>query len=42
MKTIKYLMMAVVALVTAMSFTACSNDDDDKSSNYQKYQEEVN
>ncbi len=35
-------MMAVVALVTAMSFTACSNDDDDKSSNYQKYQEEVN
>lgn len=42
MKTIKYLMMAAVALVTAMSFTACSNDDDDKSSNYQKYQEEVN
>ena len=34
-------MMAVVALVTAMSFNACSNDDDN-SSNYQKYQEEVN
>jgi sirohydrochlorin cobaltochelatase len=41
MKTIKYLMMAAVALVTAMSFNACSNDDDN-SSNYQKYQEEVN
>ena len=41
MKTIKYFMMAAVALMTAMSFTACSNDDDDNSSNYQKYQEEV-
>ncbi len=41
MKTIKYLMMAAVALVTAMSFNACSNDDDN-SSNYQKYQDEVN
>lgn len=40
MKTIKFLMMAAVALVTAMSFTACS-DDDDNSSNYQKYQQEV-
>ena len=40
MKTIKFLMAAAVALVTAMSFTACS-DDDDNSSNYQKYQQEV-
>jgi sirohydrochlorin cobaltochelatase len=40
MKKIKFLMMAAVALVTAMSFTACS-DDDDNSSNYQKYQQEV-
>lgn len=35
-------MMAAVALMTAVSFSACSNDDDDNSSNYQKYQEEVN
>ena len=41
MKTIKYLMMAAVALMTAMSFTACSDDDNDNSSNYQKYQQEV-
>ncbi len=41
MKTIKFFMMAAVALMTAMSFTACSNDDDNNSSNYQKYQEEV-
>ena len=40
MKTIKFLMMAAVALMTAMSFSACS-DDDDNSSNYQKYQQEV-
>ena len=40
MKTIKFLMAAAVALMTAMSFTACS-DDDDNSSNYQKYQQEV-
>ena len=39
MKTIKYFMMAAVALMTAMSFSACS--DDDNSSNYQKYQQEV-
>ena len=41
MNTIKFLMAAAVALMTAMSFTACSNDDDDNSSNYQKYQQEV-
>ena len=34
-------MMAAVALMTAMSFTACSDDDNDNSSNYQKYQQEV-
>lgn len=39
MKTIKFLMMAAVALMTAMSFSACS--DDDNSSNYQRYQQEV-
>ena len=33
-------MMAAVALMTAISFSACSDDDDNKS-NYQKYQEEV-
>ena len=41
MKTIKYFMMAVAALMTAMSFTACS-DDDDNPSNYERYQQEVN
>lgn len=41
MKKIKYLMMAAVALMTAVSFTACSNDDNN-SSNYEKYQQEVN
>ena len=34
-------MMATVALMTAVSFTACS-DDDNNSSNYEKYQQEVN
>lgn len=41
MKTIKFLMAAAVALMTAMSFSACSDDDEDNSSNYQKYQQEV-
>ncbi|MBR6201758.1 MAG: sirohydrochlorin cobaltochelatase, partial [Bacteroidaceae bacterium] len=41
MKTIKFLMAAAVALMTAVSFTACSSDDDNPS-NYQRYQEEVN
>ena len=41
MKTIKYFMMAAVALMTAMSFSACSDDDDNTSSNYEKYQQEV-
>ena len=41
MKTIKFLMTAAVALMTAMSFTACS-DDDNNPSNYERYQQEVN
>jgi sirohydrochlorin cobaltochelatase len=34
-------MAAAVALMVAMSFTACSNDDNN-SSNYERYQQEVN
>ena len=41
MKTIKHFMMAAAALMVAMSFTACS-DDNDTPSNYQRYQQEVN
>lgn len=41
MNKIKYMMMAVVAIVMSMSFSSCS-DDDDNSSNYEKYQQEVN
>ncbi len=42
MKTIKFLMMAVTALMMSVSFTACSSDDDNNSqSNYAKYQEAV-
>lgn len=41
MKTIKLLMAAAVALMTAVSFTACSNDDNNPS-NYERYQQEVN
>ena len=42
MKQIKYLMMAVVAIVMGMSFTSCSDDDENTSSNYEKYQQTVN
>ena len=44
MKTIKYLMMAAMAVVMGMSFTACSDDDDNNNSqsNYEKYQQAVN
>ena len=41
MKKIKFLMIAMLAFVTSMSFVACS-DDDDTASNYQRYQEAVN
>ena len=44
MKTIKFLMMAAVALIASVSFTACSDDDDNNNtqSNYEKYQQAVN
>ncbi|MBR1521267.1 MAG: sirohydrochlorin cobaltochelatase [Bacteroidaceae bacterium] len=43
MKAIKYLMMAAVAIMTAVSFTACSDDDDDDvKNNYTVYQDAVN
>ena len=35
MKKIKHFMMAAVALMVAMSFTACSNDDNNPS-NYER------
>lgn len=41
MKTIKFLMMAAVALMTAVSFTACSDDDADPVSNMEQYQRTV-
>lgn len=34
MKTIKFLQYAVVALCAAFTMTACSNDDDDNTSNF--------
>ena len=43
MKTIKYLMMAMMAFMVSATFTACNDDDDNNElSNYQKYQEAVN
>ena len=33
MKKIKFLMIAMLAICGAMSFTACSDDDDDKVEN---------
>ncbi len=43
MKKIKSLMIAMMAVVGAMCFTACSSDDDETpKSNYQIYQEAVN
>lgn len=44
MKKIKYLMIAMLAICSAVSFTACSNDDDEKSveNNYTVYQKAVN
>ena len=40
MKTIKFLMIAVMAIVATATFTACS-DDDDNQSNMERYQKEV-
>ena len=43
MKKIKFLMLAMMAIMASMSFTACSDDDDNsKGSNYDKYQQAVN
>jgi len=41
---IKFLMMAMTAIVMSATFTACSDDDDDNNaeSNYMKYQKAVN
>ncbi len=46
MKTIKFLMLAMMAFIASATFTACSSDDDDNNnaavSNYEKYQKTVN
>ena len=47
MNKIKSLMMAMLAIIATMSFTACGSDDDDDKdntpiSNYDRYQKEVN
>ena len=43
MKTIKFLMLAMMAFLASTTFTACSDDDDDNAlSNYEKYQQAVN
>lgn len=42
MKKIKFFMLAMMALLTTVSFTACSDDDDSNTSdNISRYQEEV-
>ena len=41
MNKIKYVMIAMMAIVMGMSFTSCS-DDDDNSSNYERFQKAVN
>ena len=42
MKKIKFLMLAMMAVIASTAFIACSSDDDDSASNYQKYQQAVN
>ncbi len=41
MKKIKFLMIAMLAIIANASFTACSDDDDDTNSNMERYQKEV-
>ena len=41
MKKIKFLMMAVVAMLATATFTACSDDDDETLSNMERYQRDV-
>ncbi|MBQ9355918.1 MAG: sirohydrochlorin cobaltochelatase [Prevotella sp.] len=42
MNKIKTLMVAMMAAIAGISFTACSDDDDNTTSNYEKYQQAVN
>ena len=42
MKKIKFLLIAVLAMMVANSFTACNNDDDNELSNVDRYQQAVN
>ena len=43
MNKIKFLMLAMMAFVASATFTACNDDDDNKTqSNYEKYQQAVN
>ena len=41
MKKIKYLMLAMMAILATASFTACSDDDDDNVSNMERYRSAV-
>ena len=41
MKKIKLLLLAMLTIMAGISFTACSDDDDDNKSNYEIYQEAV-
>lgn len=41
MKKIKLLLLAMLTIMAGLSFTACSDDDDDNKSNYEIYQEAV-
>ena len=42
MKKIKYLMLAMIAILATVGFTACSDDDDDNDANVVRYQNAVN
>lgn len=42
MKKIKFLLLAMIAILAGVSFNACSDDDEDTSSNYERYQNAVN